>query len=185
MSSNGGHSGQTPRGQAPRGHSPAAAVQSGITSASYRNNEVRSVMLYGVPIIALVMDSQERLCLAQISNTLLKNFSYNEIHNRYGIGLVINNTIIWCCHSMDSIWLFAYSLSWELTYTQRNIFWDVFTHNSLVYSVDSDEWESVAVIRCQSCHLFGALTEIDIETETDTYWVLSLSLIIYRLEKLN
>ncbi|XP_054159652.1 SKI family transcriptional corepressor 1 homolog-B-like [Oppia nitens] len=48
----------------------------------YRNNEVRSVLLYGVPIIALVMDSQERLCLAQISNTLLKNFSYNEIHNR-------------------------------------------------------------------------------------------------------
>ena len=56
--------------------------QSGITSTTYRNNEVRSVMLYGIPIIALVMDSQERLCLAQISNTLLKSFSYNEIHNR-------------------------------------------------------------------------------------------------------
>ena len=25
---------------------------------------------------------QERLCLAQISNTLLKEYSYNEIHNR-------------------------------------------------------------------------------------------------------
>lgn len=47
-----------------------------------RNNEVRSVMLYGIPIVALVMDNQERLCLAQISNTLLKSFSYNEIHNR-------------------------------------------------------------------------------------------------------
>lgn len=46
------------------------------------NNEVRNVMLYGVPIVSLVMDGQERLCLAQISNTLLKNFSYNEIHNR-------------------------------------------------------------------------------------------------------
>lgn len=50
--------------------------------SSMRNNEVRTVMLHGVPIVALVMDSAERLCLAQISNTLLKNFSYNEIHNR-------------------------------------------------------------------------------------------------------
>ncbi len=56
---------------------------SSISGSSYRNNEVRSVMLYGIPIIALVMDAQERLCLAQISNTLLKRFSYNEIHNRY------------------------------------------------------------------------------------------------------
>lgn len=39
-------------------------------------------MLYGVPIVSLVIESQERLCLAQISNTLLKQFSYNEIHNR-------------------------------------------------------------------------------------------------------
>lgn len=52
------------------------------THSSMRNNEVRTVMLHGVPIVALVMDSAERLCLAQISNTLLKNFSYNEIHNR-------------------------------------------------------------------------------------------------------
>jgi len=29
-----------------------------------------------------MIDGKERLCLAQISNTLLKNFSYNEIHNR-------------------------------------------------------------------------------------------------------
>ena len=28
------------------------------------------------------MDGQDRLCLAQISSTLLKNYSYNEIHNR-------------------------------------------------------------------------------------------------------
>lgn len=39
-------------------------------------------MLYGVPIVSLVIDGYERLCLAQISNTLLKSFSYNEIHNR-------------------------------------------------------------------------------------------------------
>lgn len=30
----------------------------------------------------MYIESQERLCLAQISNTLLKHFSYNEIHNR-------------------------------------------------------------------------------------------------------
>lgn len=53
-----------------------------VETCGGRNNEVRSVMLYGVPIVALVIDSQERLCLAQISNTLLKEFSYNEIHNR-------------------------------------------------------------------------------------------------------
>ncbi|KAK1884641.1 SKI family transcriptional corepressor 1 B, partial [Dissostichus eleginoides] len=40
------------------------------------------VILYGVPIVSLVIDHNERLCLAQISNTLLKNYSYNEIHNR-------------------------------------------------------------------------------------------------------
>lgn len=40
------------------------------------------MVLYGVPIVSLVIENQERLCLAQISNTLLKEFSYNEIHNR-------------------------------------------------------------------------------------------------------
>ena len=44
--------------------------------------QVGAVVLYGVPIVSLVIESQERLCLAQISNTLLKQFSYNEIHNR-------------------------------------------------------------------------------------------------------
>ncbi|XP_050429185.1 SKI family transcriptional corepressor 2 [Adelges cooleyi] len=45
-------------------------------------NKVGTVVLYGVPIVSLQMDNQERLCLAQISNTLLHRFSYNEIHNR-------------------------------------------------------------------------------------------------------
>ncbi|XP_040360536.2 SKI family transcriptional corepressor 1 homolog-B, partial [Ixodes scapularis] len=45
-------------------------------------NEVRTVLLYSVPIVALVIEGQERLSLAQISNTLLKDYSYNEIHNR-------------------------------------------------------------------------------------------------------
>lgn len=44
--------------------------------------QVGTVLLYGVPIVSLYIEAQERLCLAQISNTLLKQFSYNEIHNR-------------------------------------------------------------------------------------------------------
>ncbi|XP_060068857.1 SKI family transcriptional corepressor 1-like [Ylistrum balloti] len=47
-----------------------------------RQNHVGSVILQGVPIVSLFIDQKERLCLAQISNTLLKNYSYNEIHNR-------------------------------------------------------------------------------------------------------
>ncbi|KAG5891993.1 hypothetical protein JTB14_007741 [Gonioctena quinquepunctata] len=43
---------------------------------------VSNVVLYGIPIVSLMIENQERLCLAQISNTLLKQFSYNEIHNR-------------------------------------------------------------------------------------------------------
>ena len=45
-------------------------------------NHVTSVFLNGVHIVALTIDGKERLCLAQISTTLLKNYSYNEIHNR-------------------------------------------------------------------------------------------------------
>ncbi|EDS42776.1 ladybird homeobox corepressor [Culex quinquefasciatus] len=43
---------------------------------------IRTVYIYGQPIISLYVEQQERLCLAQISSTLLKDFSYNEIHNR-------------------------------------------------------------------------------------------------------
>uniref|UniRef100_A0A8D0F0E2 SKI family transcriptional corepressor 2 n=1 Tax=Strix occidentalis caurina TaxID=311401 RepID=A0A8D0F0E2_STROC len=50
--------------------------------AAMKPNQVGQVILYGIPIVSLVIDGQERLCLAQISNILLKNFSYNEIHNR-------------------------------------------------------------------------------------------------------
>lgn len=46
------------------------------------SKQVSNVILYGIPIVSLYIESQERLCLAQISNTLLKQFSYNEIHNR-------------------------------------------------------------------------------------------------------
>ncbi|XP_053313941.1 SKI family transcriptional corepressor 2 [Spea bombifrons] len=56
--------------------------QSRSNSSSMKPNQVSQVILYGIPIVSLVIDGQERLCLAQISNTLLKNYSYNEIHNR-------------------------------------------------------------------------------------------------------
>ncbi|XP_033237125.1 uncharacterized protein fuss [Drosophila pseudoobscura] len=52
------------------------------SQTSQRSNHVSSVLLYGIPIVSLYIEGQERLCLAQISNTLLKQFSYNEIHNR-------------------------------------------------------------------------------------------------------
>nr|XP_046251439.1 SKI family transcriptional corepressor 1 homolog-B isoform X2 [Scatophagus argus] len=52
------------------------------TSKNLKPNQVGETVLYGIPIVSLVIDGQERLCLAQISNTLLKNYSYNEIHNR-------------------------------------------------------------------------------------------------------
>lgn len=67
-----------------RAQNASPSSSSGGVGQSERGNqnEVRNVMLYGVPIVSLFMDGQERLCLAQISNTLLKTFSYNEIHNR-------------------------------------------------------------------------------------------------------
>jgi hypothetical protein len=48
----------------------------------YQQNKVSKVTIRGVAVISLLIDGKERLCLAQISNTILKNYSYNEIHNR-------------------------------------------------------------------------------------------------------
>ncbi|KAM3874122.1 SKI family transcriptional corepressor 2 [Diretmus argenteus] len=64
--------------------SSSSSSSSSSTSSSplLKPNQVGQVILYGVPIVSLVIDNTERLCLAQISNTLLKNYSYNEIHNR-------------------------------------------------------------------------------------------------------
>lgn len=62
-------------------HSSSSSSPSS-SSSSLKPNQVGQVILYGVPIVSLVIDEKERLCLAQISNTLLKNYSYNEIHNR-------------------------------------------------------------------------------------------------------
>lgn len=66
-------------------HSSSSSLSSPSPSSSsspLKPNQVGQVILYGVPIVSLVIDNVERLCLAQISNTLLKNYSYNEIHNR-------------------------------------------------------------------------------------------------------
>ena len=40
------------------------------------------IAIRGLPMISLLIDGKERVCLSQISNTLLKRYSYNEIHNR-------------------------------------------------------------------------------------------------------
>uniref|UniRef100_A0A1B0CLD1 c-SKI SMAD4-binding domain-containing protein n=1 Tax=Lutzomyia longipalpis TaxID=7200 RepID=A0A1B0CLD1_LUTLO len=57
-------------------------IQAQTSTGQPKANQVSTVLLYGIPIVSLFIESQERLCLAQISNTLLKQFSYNEIHNR-------------------------------------------------------------------------------------------------------
>ena len=45
-------------------------------------SNVSLVNLFGEQIVSMEIDGTKRLCLAQISHTLLKDFSYNEIHNR-------------------------------------------------------------------------------------------------------
>ncbi|THD24730.1 SKI family transcriptional corepressor 1 [Fasciola hepatica] len=43
---------------------------------------IYNVVVRGESLVCLEIGGIQRLCLAQISSTLLKNFSYNEIHNR-------------------------------------------------------------------------------------------------------
>ncbi|XP_060935977.1 SKI family transcriptional corepressor 2 [Limanda limanda] len=66
----------------PAHHHSSSSSSPSSSSPPMKPNQVGQVILYGVPIVSLVIDNNERLCLAQISNTLLKNYSYNEIHNR-------------------------------------------------------------------------------------------------------
>ncbi|XP_075885233.1 SKI family transcriptional corepressor 2 [Nelusetta ayraudi] len=62
---------------------PSSTSSSATSSSSpLKPNQVGQVLLYGAPIVSLVIEGTDRLCLAQISNTLLKRYSYNEIHNR-------------------------------------------------------------------------------------------------------
>lgn len=64
-------------------HQPTSCdSQQSSLPAGTADNDVGTVVLFGVPIVCLYVENRERLCLAQISNTLLRNFSYNEIHNR-------------------------------------------------------------------------------------------------------
>ncbi|XP_030379742.1 probable cyclin-dependent serine/threonine-protein kinase DDB_G0292550 [Scaptodrosophila lebanonensis] len=65
-----------------RSATPPNGMENDQMPITQRSNHVSSVLLYGIPIVSLYIEGQERLCLAQISNTLLKQFSYNEIHNR-------------------------------------------------------------------------------------------------------
>lgn len=44
---------------------------------------VSTVILNNEPLVCLMFEGEEMVCLAQLSNTLLKDYSYNEIHNRY------------------------------------------------------------------------------------------------------
>ncbi|XP_015682591.1 SKI family transcriptional corepressor 2, partial [Protobothrops mucrosquamatus] len=71
-----------PLTQPPPAASRASSAPQASPGGAMKPNQVGQVILYGIPIVSLVIDGQERLCLAQISNTLLKTFSYNEIHNR-------------------------------------------------------------------------------------------------------
>ncbi|XP_055337624.1 SKI family transcriptional corepressor 1 homolog-B-like [Paramacrobiotus metropolitanus] len=69
-----------------RGRRSSSNCSSGANSPSPAHdsvpNQIHTVQLFDVPIVALSIDRRLRLCLAQISSTLLKDFSYNEIHNR-------------------------------------------------------------------------------------------------------
>lgn len=71
-----------PTGRDTTSSSPNSKQELSYPSTNLKPNQVGETILYGIPIVSLVIDGQERLCLAQISNTLLKNYSYNEIHNR-------------------------------------------------------------------------------------------------------
>lgn len=51
-------------------NSSANSSEKSYNSAT-QQNQVGNVILAGVPIVSLYIDSKERLCLAQISNTLL------------------------------------------------------------------------------------------------------------------
>ena len=65
------------------------------------------MVLHGIRIVCLSMDGKERLCLAQISNTLLKDYSYNEIHNRR---VALGITCVQC--TPVQVIVKAYILSW-------------------------------------------------------------------------
>ncbi|KAB0405342.1 hypothetical protein E2I00_019670 [Balaenoptera physalus] len=85
-------------------------------SSALKPNQVGETSLYGVPIVSLVIDGQERLCLAQISNTLLKNYSYNEIHNRR---VALGITCVQCTPLPEN---FAFDVVHECAWGSRGSF---------------------------------------------------------------
>jgi hypothetical protein len=62
----------------------SSIVESSTCSSidSHQSIKLSNILIRGISMISLMIDGKERVCLAQISNTLLKSFSYNEIHNR-------------------------------------------------------------------------------------------------------
>ncbi|KAK4476137.1 hypothetical protein MN116_001355 [Schistosoma mekongi] len=53
-----------------------------IQHQPYHTKNLYTIKLRDQQLVCLNMDGVKRLCLAQISSTLLKQYSYNEIHNR-------------------------------------------------------------------------------------------------------
>ncbi|KAH8865161.1 SKI family transcriptional corepressor 2 [Schistosoma japonicum] len=53
-----------------------------IQHQPYYTKNLYTIKLRDQQLVCLNMDGVKRLCLAQISSTLLKQYSYNEIHNR-------------------------------------------------------------------------------------------------------
>lgn len=53
-----------------------------VEDGSDQIGRVSQVRIRGLDMFSLTIDGEERVCLAQLSNTLLKKFTYNEIHNR-------------------------------------------------------------------------------------------------------
>lgn len=66
--------------------SPGEALASTYNGGGgYKQNQVGCVVLGGQPIVSLHIDGKERLCLAQISSTLLKVQFYIHLANTYSI----------------------------------------------------------------------------------------------------
>lgn len=57
-----------------------------MTSTYNENTATKNQIFYtkirDCGMVSLIIEDKERVCLSQISNTLLNNYSYNEIHNR-------------------------------------------------------------------------------------------------------
>lgn len=65
--------------------------------------QVGTVVIRGVPLVSLAVGGRLRVCLAQLSSTLLRDFSYNEIHNRCASinALLLQKYLIFVIKSTD------------------------------------------------------------------------------------